>query len=70
MIRGMTRATKRLIVIMIIFFLLAAGIYLGIAAYYSGRFFPGSYINGEDCSGMTVAEVEEHIAGEGGGLFH
>lgn len=58
----MTRATKRLIVIMIIFFLAVAGIYLGIAAYYSGRFFPGSYINGEDCSGMTVAEVEEHIA--------
>lgn len=60
----MTRATKRLIIIMVIFFMIAAGIYLGIAAYYSGRFFPGSYINGEDCSGMTVAQVEERIAGE------
>lgn len=30
--------------------------------YYSNRFFQGTTINGIDCSGLTVAEVEEKIA--------
>lgn len=30
--------------------------------YYSNRFFEGTTINGIDCSGLTVAEVEEQIA--------
>ena len=40
----------------------AAAVYLAVSLYYSNRFFPGSYINGADCSGMTVEEVEKQIA--------
>lgn len=36
-----------------------AAAYLAVGVYYKDRFFPGSYINGEDCSGMTVDEVEK-----------
>ena len=39
-----------------------AAAYLAVGVYYKDRFFPGSYINGEDCSGMTVDEVEKRIA--------
>ena len=33
-----------------------------VSAYYEDRFFPGTYINGIDCAGMTVQEVEQIIA--------
>ena len=39
-----------------------AAAYLAVGVYYKDRFFPGSYINGEDCYGMTVDEVEKRIA--------
>jgi hypothetical protein len=58
----MRRSTKRLLLIAGMFFLLAAGAYLAVSLYYSERFFPGSYINGIDCSGMTVEEVEDLLA--------
>lgn len=42
--------------------MMVAAVYLAIGLYYSTRFFPGSYINGVDCSGMTIEEVEEILA--------
>lgn len=42
--------------------MMVAAVYLAISLYYSTRFFPGSYVNGVDCSGLTVEEVEEILA--------
>lgn len=33
-------------------------IYFGVAMYYSERFLPGTTVNGADCAGKTVADVE------------
>lgn len=41
-----------------------AAVYLAVGVYYNDKFFPGTYINGQDRSGMTVEEVEEQIAAE------
>ena len=60
-----TRRSRRssvFILIVSIFLLIMAAAYLAVGVYYKDRFFPGSYINGEDCSGMTVDEVEKRIA--------
>ena len=59
-----TRRSRRssvFILIVSIFLLIMAAAYLAVGVYYKDRFFPGSYINGEDCSGMTVDEVEKRI---------
>lgn len=58
----MRRSTKRFILIVSMFFMMVAAVYLAIGLYYSTRFFPGSYVNGVDCSGLTVEEVEEILA--------
>lgn len=56
------RRSRIFILIVSIFLLIMAAAYLAVGVYYKDRFFPGSYINGEDCSGMTVDEVEKRIA--------
>ena len=58
----MRRSTRRFILIVSMFLMLAAAAYLAVGVHYSDRFFPGSYVNGEDCSGMTVEEVEKKMA--------
>jgi len=60
--KGMKRSTRRFILIVSMFVLTAAAVYLAVGMYYNTRFFPGSYINGVDCSGMTIEEVEEILA--------
>lgn len=37
------------------------GAYLGMAYYYSNKFFPGTSINSFECGDMTVAQCEEQI---------
>lgn len=55
---------KVMIAVIVILFLIVAGIY-GLGVYYfSGHFLPGSIINGLNCSYMTVDEAEELIAEE------
>ena len=56
------RRSRIFILIVSIFLLIMAAAYLAVGVYYKDRFFPGAYINGEDCSGMTVDEVEKRIA--------
>ena len=51
-----------LFVLMAVILLILAGIYVGVSMYYRTHFFPGTYINGMDCSGMTVEEAENRIA--------
>lgn len=40
----------------------AATAYAGVSYYFSYRFFPGTTVNGIDCSGKTAYEAEEMIA--------
>ncbi|WP_026508849.1 L,D-transpeptidase family protein [Butyrivibrio sp. MC2013] len=42
-------------------------IYLGVAAFFSNRFLPGSMMNGQDVSCMTVDEVRKRFADEASG---
>ena len=39
----------------------AAAVYAGFSWQYKDKFFNGTVINGIDCSGMTVAQVEEQL---------
>lgn len=41
-----------------------AVIYFGITAYFSNRFLFGTTVNGVDCSGKTISEVEEIMKGK------
>ena len=36
-------------------------VYIGVAMHYSERFLPGTSMNGEDCSGKTVNELEKEL---------
>lgn len=62
--KNMKRTTKIVISIFVIVMLLIAIIYLAVAMYFGERFFPGSVINGIDCSLKTVEEAEELIAAD------
>lgn len=53
-----------LFVLMGIILLGMAAAYLAVSVYYQTHFFPGTYINGMDCSRMTVKEAENRIANE------
>lgn len=57
---------SKIVLWLIILLILAVltGAYLAVGSYYKTRFFPGTYINGLDCSGLTVQEVEYRIANE------
>lgn len=60
--RRRRRSRILLFTIMAVILLALAGAYMVVSAYYEDRFFPGTYINGIDCAGMTVQEVEQIIA--------
>lgn len=44
--------------------LIALGVYMGISSYYKERFLMGTYVNGVDCSGKTLDEVEAMLQKE------
>ena len=46
----------------IIYVLVMIAIYMGVSVYFMKHFFPGSIINGIDCSSKTVEEAENMIA--------
>ena len=52
--------TKVMIIIGAVLAVLAA-IYIGVAMYYSDRFLIKTTVNGTDCAGMTVEEVEAYM---------
>lgn len=52
--------TKVMIIIGAVIAVLAA-IYIGVAMYYSDRFLIKTTVNGTDCAGMTVEEVEAYM---------
>ena len=63
-----TRASKakKIVLLVVLFLALAvvgtfAGVYYTYAQNYSERFFDGTVINGIDCSGLTVDEVESQL---------
>lgn len=60
----MKKTTKIVLMSFGILVLLMIAVYLGIGVYYSGRFFPGSTVNGIDVSGKTVEEVENLVAND------
>ncbi len=39
----------------------AAAVYLGLSVFFMDRFFPGTRVNGEDCSFQEVSKVEEWL---------
>ena len=56
-----TKSKKGLIITLAILGVLVIGIvaaYLGISSYYKDKFVMGTSVNGVDCSGKTLAEVE------------
>lgn len=52
-----TKTWKIIIISVVAALVLLAGIYFGIANKYSDCFLMGTFVNGTDCSGMTVDEV-------------
>lgn len=58
------RAKKIVLGILLAYIAVLAIVYAAGVFYYSSRFVSGSRINGMDCSGMTVEEVERQIKGE------
>lgn len=58
------KARKIVLGILIAYMAVIAVIYLGASFYYSKHFYSGSKINGINCTGKTVEEVEEIIADE------
>ena len=52
---------KKIRRIIMIFILLCAGVYLGIAFYYMDGFSFGTWINGVYCTGKSVQEVNEEL---------
>lgn len=60
--RGSRRKKKNAgFIILIVFALILAAVYFGIAFYFSGHFFSNTRINGLDCSKKTVEEAKELI---------
>ena len=55
---------KKIRCIVILFLLLCAGAYLGIACYYMDGFSLGTWINGVYCTGKTVEEVNAELLGK------
>lgn len=60
----MKKTTKMIMIIFTIVILAIVAIYLGVSVYFNTHFFPGSVINGIDCSSKTVEEAEAMIAEE------
>lgn len=52
---------KILAVVILVLVLGAAAVYVGFSYQYKDKFFNGTTINGVNCSGMTVEEVEERL---------
>ncbi|MGI6010720.1 MAG: peptidoglycan binding domain-containing protein [Ruminococcus sp.] len=57
----MTKRKKILLIILIVFLVLLAGTYIGMAIYFEQHFYSNTVINGTDCSQMTVEEVKEKL---------
>lgn len=55
------KISKKAIIIITAVVAVLAAIYIGVAMYYSERFLIKTTINGEDCAGMTVKEVENYM---------
>ncbi|MBQ0059408.1 MAG: L,D-transpeptidase family protein [Lachnospiraceae bacterium] len=58
---------KPIVITLVLLLLLAgliAGAYFLMYSYFSNHFYSGTYINGMDVSGMTVAEVKQMISDE------
>lgn len=53
---------KTIIITIIAILFLIAAVYVGMAYYYSDKFFRGTMINGIDCSGKTSEEAEQAVA--------
>ena len=56
---------KITLIVILLLLLLATGVgilYISSTIPYKGKFFPNTYINGVDCSGMTPAEAEAAIS--------
>lgn len=58
----MRKSRKMLLIGAIIYVLVMIAIYMGVSVYFMKHFFPGSIINGIDCSSKTVEEAENMIA--------
>lgn len=52
---------KILAAVILVLILGAAAVYVGFSYQYKDKFFNGTTINGVDCSGMSVEEVEERL---------
>lgn len=59
---NMRKSRKMLLIGAIIYVLVMIAIYMGVSVYFMKHFFPGSIINGIDCSSKTVEEAENMIA--------
>ena len=59
--KGNTKKKKIILGVVIGFFVIIIGVYLGIAVYFTKHFYGGTVINGLDCSNATVAQVEDKI---------
>lgn len=55
---------KIIAAVILVLILAAAAVYMGFAYRYKDAFFNGTTINGVDCGGMTVAQVEERLKQE------
>lgn len=61
------KSKKGLIITLVVIGVLLAGIvaaYFGMASYYKERFLMRTFVNGEDCSGKTLKEVEAMLQKE------
>ena len=52
---------KIIALVLVLLILAAAAVYVGFSYQYKDKFFKGTTINGMDCSGLTVAQVEEEL---------
>ncbi len=60
----MKKSTGIILTVVVLLFLAAGGIYIGIGMHYVDHFFEHTYINGLDVSDLTVEAAESMIAGE------
>ena len=60
----MKKGTGIILTVVILLFIAAGGIYIGIGMHYVDHFFEHTYINGLDVSDLTVEAAEEMIAGQ------
>lgn len=59
-----SKAKKIILVILSVYVLAVLGVYIAGVVYYKSHFLSGSRINGIDCTGETVEEVERHVEEE------